>query len=305
MIVLLSGENSFEVDRELGKIAEAFKGEPEKIDGSELEIAGLPDLLAGQSLFATKRLVIIKNLSENKPVWDNLPQWLERLSDDTQLVLVESKPDKRTKTYKDLQKTASLKECTPWTDRDRNVAETWAMAEAKSMGLTLARPLASHLIWRTGVDQWRIYHALEKLSLLEAVTPEIIDETVEQSPAENVFQLLETALRGNAADLAGMVETLSRSEEPYRVFGLLISQILQLTTLSLADKPAAQVAKDIGAHPYVLSRLAPYAKKLGPVKARVLVEKAADIDTLMKTTSTDTWVLVERLLLEANRLSTS
>lgn len=142
MITLLSGENSFEIDRELKHLVTEFDGRAEKIDGSELELRQLPDFLMGMSLFAEKRLVIIKNLSENKTVWVDFADWLERVSDDIHLVLVEPKPDKRTRTYKDLQKAAELKEFAPWGERDSLKAEQWATDEAKRLGFVLNKDLS-------------------------------------------------------------------------------------------------------------------------------------------------------------------
>ena len=66
MITLLIGENSFEIERALAKIAVAFDGQAEKMDGSELETKQDPDLLMGRTLFAAKRLFIIKSLSDNQ-----------------------------------------------------------------------------------------------------------------------------------------------------------------------------------------------------------------------------------------------
>ena len=88
MITVLTGDNSFEVSRALAKIERVFDGTPEKIDGSTLELKQLPDLIMGGTLFASTRLVVIKNLSENKSVWTDFSAWLPRVSDDVQLVLV-------------------------------------------------------------------------------------------------------------------------------------------------------------------------------------------------------------------------
>ena len=110
MITLLVGDNSFEIRRALDHIIESFDGQVEKVDGSTLEVKQLPDLLMGATLFAEKRLVVIKDLSENTGLWTTLVDWLPRLSEDTHLVLVEEKPDKRTKTFKELQKIAKVKE---------------------------------------------------------------------------------------------------------------------------------------------------------------------------------------------------
>lgn len=298
MITVLFGENSFEVDRALQKIAGGFDGVAEKIDGSTLELKQLPDLLMGGTLFARKRLVIIKNLSENKTVWSVFSDWLTRVSDDVQLVLAESKLDKRTKTYKDLQKTADVHEFKPWGERDGMQAEKWAVDEAKRLGFSLDQKSARTLVARVGADQWQLYHALEKLAVLENISPEVIEEIIEANPVENVFNLFEAALKGDGKKVKKMLATLELSEDPYRLFGLLSGQAFQLAVLAVGDKPSAEVAKDLGAHPFALSKLATPAKKLGRAGARKVVAAFAEADAGMKTSAAEPWLLIERALIK-------
>lgn len=298
MITLLTGENSFEIERELGRIVAEFDGVAEKIDGSELELRQIPDLLMGTSLFAEKRLVIVKNLSENKSVWADFADWLGRVSEDVWLVLVEPRPDKRTRTFKELQKLGDVKELKPWVERDVRVAEEWAVIEAKSMNFHLSQSLARKLVERTGIDQWRVFHALEKLAVFGDITPEMIETTVDTSPSENVFQLFETALNGNTAKLRMMVQTLELTDDPYQLFGLLGGQAFQLAALAVAEKSNSEVAKDIGAHPFVLQKLAPYAQRLGRTGVKKVIAAFAEADAGMKTSVAEPWLLIERALLK-------
>lgn len=302
MITLLTGENSFEIDRALKKIAADFDGQPERIDGSTLDIKQLPDLLMGATLFANKRLVIIKNLSENSSIWTEFSKWLPRISDDVTLVLVEPKPDKRTKTYKELQKAASVESFTVWGDRDSAQAEKWVSDEAKSLGFALDKQLAQFLVARVGLDQWLLYQALEKLSVAESVNKEVIENIIDANPTENVFYLFEAALRGETAKLVGMIKTLELTEDPYRLFGLLGGQAFQLAALAVAEKPSAEVAKDLGAHPFAMSKLAPHVKKLGREGARKIVAAFAEADSGMKTSAGDPWLLIERALMKVAAL---
>lgn len=296
MITLLTGDNSFELKRALGDIETAFDSAAEKFDGTDLELSRLPDLLRGGTLFTDKRLVIIRGLSENKSLWEVLPEWLERVSDDVHLVLIEPKPDKRTKTYKELKKNADVQEFVPWGDRDVVLAETWTVHEAKRHGVPLDKKSAQMLVARVGLDQWQLYHALEKLAVLETVTSTDIEAVVEANPAENVFNLLDAALRGDTKRVHVMVQTLQRSQDPYMTFGLLAGQVFQLAALVAADKPAAVVAGDIGAHPYALSKLAPHVRRLGRSGAKKLVTIFADTDAAMKSTATEPWLLIENAL---------
>ena len=298
MIILLVGENSFEIERELQRMSADFDGRAETFDGSELQLKQIPDLLMGSSLFAEKRLVIIKSLSDNKSVWTDFSMWLPRVSDDIQLVLVEPKPDKRTKSYKDLQKVADVREFKPWVERDVRVAEDWADKEATAMGIKLSRPLIRQLVERTGIDQWRVFHALEKLAVLDNVSAKTIEQIVDPNPTENVFQLFETALRGDSVSVHAMIRTLELTEEPYKLFALLSGQAFQLMVLSVSDKTSGEVAKDIGAHPFVLSKLAPYTKRLGRAGAKQVIKAFHEADEAMKTSAIDPWVALERALLK-------
>lgn len=300
MITVLTGENSFEVTRALEKIVADFAGVAEKFDGDSLELAQLPDLLLGGTLFATERLVIIRNLSENKQLWEVLPDWLERASGDTHVVLVEPKPDKRTKTYKDLKKYAQIQEYNPWGDRDVMQAEKWVAEEAKRQGFTLDKKLAQQLVARVGMDEWQLFHAIEKLAVLDTVTAETIEQLIEANPTENVFNLLDAALRGDARRVSNMIRTLRLGQDPYMTFGLLGGQVFQLVALAASDRPAGDVAKDIGAHPYALGKLAPHAKKLGRSGTKKLARIFADTDTAMKSTATDPWILIEQALVKAS-----
>ena len=302
MITLLTGENSFENERSLQRIISGTTLVVERIDGATLDIKQLPDLLMGVTLFASKRLVVVRNLSENKSLWNDFGTWLPRLSEDIHLVLVEPKPDKRTKIYKDLQKVASIQESRAWTDRDGMKAEQWVADEAKERGFELDKKCARLLVQRAGIDQWLLSQALEKLAVADHISPEVIESLIEANPTENVFNLLETALRGDMHRIRDMISTLEVGEDPYRLFGLLSTQGFQLAALSVTDKPSGDVAKELGAHPFVLSKLAPHARQLGLAGARQLITALAEADSGMKTSSGEPWLLIERALIKIARI---
>ncbi len=296
MITLLTGENTFESTRALDHIERAFDGTIERVNGDDIEPSDLPDILMGATLFSPTRLVVIKGLSENKPVWNELGEWLPRVSDEVHVVFVETKPDKRVKTYKELVRQAEVTEFPAWSERDAAKAGQWVAAEATRMKFAMNTKSVQTLVRRVGVDQWRLFHALEKLSVLDTVSPDVIEDVIEARPSENVFQLLDAALRGNRAQVKAMLTTLAHTDDPYMVFGLLSSQVVQLATLATTDKLAADVAKDIGAHPFAVSKLAPHARTFGKSGAKRIVAAFANADRAMKTTAADPWLLIERAL---------
>lgn len=296
MITVLTGDNSYEIDQALQTLIADFDGVPERIDGTELELRGLADLVAGATLFADRRLVIIKGLAENKAIWPVLADWIARVSDDVHLVLVDPRLDKRTLAYKELKKQADVREFAAWTDRDISKAEQWLDGQAKQRSLTITRPLITRIVRRVGADQWQLSYALDTLSLVDEITAEVIDDVIPANPSENVFNLFDTALRGDRAGVSDMIRTLELTEEPYRLFALLASQVFQLAAVASSGNGDAP-SKDFGIHPYVAGKLQSASKKLTRSQIKKMVEVFARADDDMKLSRGDPWLLIERALL--------
>ncbi len=297
MITLLTGDNSFELREALQAIVKRFDGSAERIDGANLELRQLPDLLMGGTLFAEKRLVIISGLSSNSSLWQKLPEWLPRVSDDVQLVLIDEKPDKRTTSYKALKEVAEVKEFPAWTDRDQHKAEQWLEARAKARGVSLDKKIVHHIVARVGVDQWVLANALETVSLLDGITPEAIDRTIVAHDTENIFELFETALKGERAALRDTLRTLELQEDPYAFFALVSSQAFSLAAVTYADD-TNNPSKDFAIHPFVASKLTRHAKRLGKPAVHRIMKKFAQTDADMKLSKADPWLLIERLMFD-------
>jgi len=297
MITWLVGENSFEIREALKEIERAFNGVVERIDGTELKLAQLPDLLMGVSLFAAERLVVITDISQNSALWEKLPDWLPRVNDAIHVVFVDTKPDKRTTSYKALKAAATLREFPAWSEKDAQKAEQWVSARAKALDVAMDKKTTQHLIERVGLNQWQLAHALEMLSLLDTVTVESIDDVIPPNLRENIFQLFETALEGKSKHVGEMLATLSMQEDPYALFALLSSQAVTLAAVTYADDTANPV-KDFAIHPFVASKLARHGKRLGKQKVGRVLEAFAKTDADMKRSKAEPWLLIERVLLE-------
>lgn len=312
MITLLTGLNDFAIEREVKRLVADFGGEPEKLDGADLELRQLPDLLMGLSLFSEKRLVIIRDLSINRQIWEALPEQLERMSDDIHLVLVEPATDKRLKTYKMLQKIASVKDFPLLTERDNAKAEQWVREEAERMDMKLDQPVIRALLKRCLVmpergqpiiDQWQAYRALEKLSVLDAVTVMAVERYIDAQPVESVFDVFETALRGDTAALHQLLADIEPREDPFRIFGLLSGQVFQLAALAVSDQPAAETAKAIGVHPYAAGKLAAVAGRFNKQEIKQIVLAFAAADEAMKLSKAGPWVLIEQALMKVAQIA--
>ncbi len=297
MINLLIGSNSFAIREYVDHLAAKYDEHAiTKSDGLDLTVDSLPELLEGTNLFASQRLVVIKEASANKQVWEALNDYLPRISEDIELVLVESAPDRRTKTYKTLQKLAKVRD---FSDLNEQQAREWVIDKVKAGGQVILPSDATHLVDRVGTDQWQLHHELDKLMLLKDTTSERINEVVEATPHANVFALIDAALAGQTERLSKQLWVLETESEPYKLFGLLASQVFQLALLS-SDKTKSPeiVAKAIGSHPYPLKKLRPLTNQLTDNEVQQIVIIVAELDTQLKTSVGEPWLLIERALLK-------
>ena len=104
MIKIFTGDDRVRAKKEIEKI---LGSDYEVIDGVDLETSELPTVFYGNSLFAEKRKVLIRDLGENKMAWEKLPEYLDASHD---IVIWEGKLDKRTTVYKAIVKDVEIKE---------------------------------------------------------------------------------------------------------------------------------------------------------------------------------------------------
>lgn len=294
MIYLFSGNNSFEIARRVAELASGFPGEVQKVDGSELVPEQLPDLLAGVTLFSSKRLIVVKQASQQKAVWAALGEWLER-GIDNDLVLVETQPDKRTKTYRQLEKQATCVFVRPLQTAE---AVAWLQQAADDLHLELPRTAAARLVEYVGEDQWQLSSELEKLALTgEPITPALVEKVVEPSAQATSFELLDAAFAGNQKRLGSLLRIVARQEDPYMFFGLLSGQLYAMALVQAAHKKSPEtIAREAGIHPFVVRKVSVFAHQMSRRKLTQLVERLAELDANIKSRAVDPWTQVYSFL---------
>ena len=301
MIYVFFGENEFskrqKVDEVLGdRIAR-------RRDGEELTIGDLRELLTGQTLFGGEEPIIITDLSQNSDVWAVFPE-IAGLADET-VILLETKLDKRTKTYKNLAKNAIVQECVSLGERQRPELVKWAIDRTKERGTKLTKKQIETLVDRLGYDQLRLDNLFAQLSLLDEVTDDLIDQLVPLAKSESVFELLDATIRSDVSSIHRIIsylEMTSGDDGAYQTVGLLASQAMNLLALDLSNIDAQKVAQDFGVHPYALRQLSPLARQLDKIAALRICRILLQADMQMKTTGVEPWLLVETALMKIAKL---
>lgn len=299
MITVLTGANSYAISEAIRDRTTAFTGEVEKLDASEVEARNLPDLFMGATLFSSQRLIVLRGASANKTLWTELEQWIERVPEETEILLVDTNPDKRTRTYKLLQKHATIKEFGELSEAD---VAGWLQTHARSAGVELPPDVLRYLISYVGRDQWRLKSELDKLLLADKlVTKELIQDVAEPYPEATAFELLDSVFSGSDTRVHELLSLLREREDPYQFFGLLSSQVLALFAIaSGGSRRPDEIARDMALHPFVVRKLTTVANRLGKKSIERLIDQLAHADERIKTSGVDPWRQLEITLLSSH-----
>jgi len=307
VIYLYHGENEFALQRQIEVVTAKFAEQYDqaaitRLDASEIEPQNLLAEIVNINMFAPRRLIIIKDAEKNKATWDMLGENLTRVPDETDLIIVAAKPDKRTKTYKDLLKFAKVRE---FTNLKPHEIKNWLSEEMRASGIKTDTRAIDELITATAGDsdqQARLAAEIAKFQVLgRPVDVDLVRQVVEPNLATNAFEILGLAIRGDRRRVTAELKQLRESgEDANKFFGLLTSQVFAMATAVFAGSDA-ETAKKMKIHPFQLSKMRDLASQLGDVvmrKRRIakITEIFAAADAKMKSSGGDPWVIIELML---------
>ena len=297
MIYLLCGDNEFE--KQAALVALVGDADVGRYDGEELTLADMQEITIGQTLFSQSAVYVISKLSENPDIWPRLPEI--SFDDNNTIILIEGKLDKRTKTYKWLQKVAKTQEFVPLSDRQKPQLITWCETQAHERGYKLTRKQIGMLIDRLGFDQLRLSNFLDQLALAEKITDALINDLVPLARSENVFDLFVAALSKDYETVHSIIsylESESGVDGAYQTMGLLASQATNLVALVLSGGDNKLVAADFSVNPYVLQRLSSSVRASNVERLKQINNALFQADLQMKTTGVNPWLLIETALVD-------
>lgn len=104
MIRVFYGDDRVRAKAEITKI---LGSDYEVLEGTNLTITDLPSIFSGASLFSDQRRILINDFTVNKALYDRLLDYIDTRHE---VILFETKIDKRTSTYKTLEKKIEFKE---------------------------------------------------------------------------------------------------------------------------------------------------------------------------------------------------
>lgn len=193
---------------------------------------------ASMSLFASQRLLELRmnDQSPGKEGSEVLSEYAERPAADTTLLVTMEKMDKRSQQsrwFKAIDQSGVIIQIWPV---EPSRLPDWIMQRLRQQGKRIDKTTASLIAQRTEGNLLAARQELEKLCLLtdtEEITLEQVQDSVTDSTRFGVFMLIEHALLGDGARIAGMLRGLRQEGvEPIGLFGAIMWELRRLCAIA-------------------------------------------------------------------------
>ena len=318
MIIFIYGEDTFRSREKVGQVREQFMQKVDasgasvtEMQGKELTVSGLHSALGAGGLFATKRMVVVRDFVRdgNKEEQAAVKEILKSFEQSNNVVLFwEGAVDKRVGLYKALAKQKYEYE---FAALDEGKLKKWIVARVKARGGSIEGNAATHLAAEVGADLWRLSGEVEKLiayKMGEVITSEDVHLLVRGKHEENIFALCDAVANGQSEraltlinhELAGGMNALYLHAMLVRQFRIL----LQLKgALAETDGRVNQksIASQLGLHPFVVKKALPQARAFTFSQLRNMYGKLLGIEVKLKSTSVPAGVLFDLFVLESKK----
>ena len=269
--------------------------------GKGLTPDGLLDAIESISMLGESKLVIVKDLDIGKPP-ANLKDTLERLTVPDGVILLFTytdpayKPDKRTKSYKNIEKLANIVGFERQREQD---LISWIARRFGAHGKQISGQEANYLIFLCGTSMHNLAQEVDKIAAF-ADNPTIsradIDAVASPVVETVVFALTDELTAGRYDKAAARLnELLNAREEPIALLALLGKQLRGVYAAKLAlerrggNLPPGKLVMDIMGYrsEYPARKLLDAARRLPLAWCRQAVILACECDRRLKTSSID------------------
>jgi DNA polymerase III subunit delta len=286
---LLAGEEALLRDRGLAAIRDAALGHAmndfdlEKLDGERATPAQLDAALRALPVLAARRLVVLREPEARRGRGDALLEALAAApaelaaQEQTVLVVVAAKIDKRSAWVRGFAEPAALVACDP--PKPGRAVAAFASAEARRRGIALGAGAAEALAEAVGPQLLRLVSELEKAALFAGPGRRVeradVEEAVSAVPDEKMWELTDATFEGRPGDaLTALTRLLAGGVAAPVLLGALASHLRKLAR--------ARAGEPVAGHPMVVRRIESQARRHSPAKLLLGLRAAEQADERLK-----------------------
>ena len=297
MIYFFYGEDDFRIRQRIAELRAGLTKTDNNIDvqirsATKLTRADLADLSLAQSLLSRSKLVVIYSPIEegSEDFRLALSELLSApLPEGVVLILVEPRPDQRTKLFKALNKFI-VEHYPPLKGAE---ARKWVQAQTQLRGADLSTEAISMLVDSFGDDLWRMSSELDKLSLFSAgqtIGKAEIDQLVPRPLTDDIFATIEALAKKNFALANQLINRqLALGMPEQQLLSMIAYQFRNIVALrAWLDKGTkiSDLASKAQLHPYVVQKTSELARRFSILELAKIFHLLQRVDAAIKTGKT-------------------
>lgn len=257
----------------------------ERIDGEESSYERMVEAVESLPFLSQRKLVVLRIPGANKIFAEKFTDFLSRIADTTDVIILEPRLDKRLSYYKLLKKQTEFRD---FAVLDTNHLVRFAQQYAKNHGGNLSSTDARLLLERIGTNQASLQHELDKLLSYSAnITEESVNLLTERTPQSSIFDLVEAAFGGDARrTLALYNEQRALQVDTGNIVAMLAWQLHAIAVVRTAgNRSADEIARSAKMNPYVVRKTQSLSARLSLTRLKEFVTTLRQLDVRMKTES--------------------
>ncbi len=294
-VYLLMGEESYYIDLLSNHLQHNVLGELEKefnltvLYGKDTDMRTVVNAAKRFPMMSDYQVVIVKEAQQIKK-WDELQFYLQNPLKSTILVFCYKygKMDARLKAYKDMQKQGVVYESAKL--RDYQV-QTWVKKYVQDLKLTADEKAILLLVDSLGTDLSKVANELDKLALgmpagEKRITPELIERNIGISKDFNVFELQNALVKSDVLKSNRIIKYFAENPKSHPIEMFLPQLFKFFSNIMLyhyiQDKSDANVAKQLGVHPFFAKDFGVAARRFNAWKTMNIISEIRQTDARSK-----------------------
>ena len=301
MIISFIGDNSFAREKAAREFTDGFVGahgthSVDRFIATDIELDTLSGAVTTTPFLSQRRLIIVRDISANKIIAEHFEDILQQTADTSDLVIIESRIDGRSKYLQILRK---MTDCREFSQLDTAELSSWIVAQTKQLGGSISQRDAQYLVERVGNNQQLVSQEIDKLTLYSPnITKETIDKLTEYMPQSSIFAMLEAAFAGDIKTALNLYkEQREQGMEPQAILGMIAWQLHILALVKTGqDKDPSEIASAAKLNPFVVRKSLAVTRRLSFADLSNLLELATTTDYKLKTSKMNADSAVSALL---------
>ena len=298
MIKLLFGEDTFRSKNKLREEVEEYKKAHQEevsvndIEASEVDYLDFKDQFRQASMFAERKLVILRFIFEEEEFKEKFEEDAEQWNDSEDLIILFSEEVKKSDSlFKFIKKNAEWEQFEPLEGKE---LKEWVTNRLEDNNAKINKNALSTLIDYVGGDLWRMANEIEKLVNYQkegTISKKDVKLLVKPDLEADIFNTIDAlAFKNNQKSLNLIQKQLDQGDSPLYILSMINYQLRNLLTvkqLQQQGKRFQQIKKETDLKSFVIKKTLKQCRNFSLEEIKKIYHHLLEVDLNIKTGKVD------------------